>query len=83
MITKIKAQTVFMYQSVTLTLKVTLGKIILSHHNENSLLIFGHGDNSEFSEISEFFGRTIPSAILPFSCSSHHDSLRSPQNFES
>ena len=39
----------------------------------------GHGDNSEFSEI---FGRTIPNAILPFSCSSHHDSLRSSQNFE-
>ena len=39
----------------------------------------GHGDNSEFSEI---FGRTIPNAIFPFSCSSHHDSLRSSQNFE-
>ena len=38
-----------------------------------------HGDNSEFSEI---FGRTIPNAIFPFSCSSHHDSLRSSQNFE-
>ena len=41
----------------------------------------GDGDNSEFlenSEISEFFGRTIPNAILPFSCSSHHDSLKDP-----
>ena len=36
----------------------------------------GDGDNSEF------FGRTIPNAILPFSCSSHHDSLRSSRNFE-
>ena len=45
----------------------------------------GHGDNSEFSEnseISECFGRTIPNAILPFQCSSRHDSLRSSQNFE-
>ena len=85
MITKIKVQTVFMYACNTyqLILKVTLGKIILSHHNETSLLIFGHGDNSEFSEISAFFGRIIPNAILPFSCSSHHDSLRSPRNFES
>ena len=65
---------------VTLILKVTLGKIILSHQNETSLLIFGHSDNSEFSG---FFGRTIPSAVLPFPCSSHHDSLRSPRNFES
>ena len=68
---------------VTLILKVTLGNIILSHQNETSLLIFGHGDNSEFSE---FFGRTIPNAILPFSCSSHHDSLtalRSSQTFGS
>ena len=63
---------------VTLILKVTLGKIILSQQNETNLLIFGHGDGSEFSEISEFFGRTIPNAILPFSYSSHHDSLRSP-----
>ena len=60
---------------VTLILKVTLGKIILSQQNETNLLIFGHGDGSEFSE---FFGRTIPIVILPFSCSSHHDSLRSP-----
>ena len=55
-------------------LKTTLGKIISSHQ------IFGHGDNSE---ISEFFGRTIPNAILPFPCNSRHDSLRSPRNFES
>ena len=33
-------------------------------------------------EISEFFGRTIRNAILLFSCSSHHDSLRSSRNFE-
>ena len=31
----------------------------------------GHGDNSE---ISEFFGRKIPNAILPFPCSFHHNS---------
>ena len=71
---------------VTGTLKVTLGKIILSYQNETNLLIFGHADNSEFSEnseISEFFDRTVPNAILPFSCSSHHDSLRSSRNFES
>ena len=35
----------------------------------------GHGDNSEFSKNSEIFGRTIPNAILLFSCSSHYDSL--------
>ena len=38
---------------VTLILKVTLGKIILSHHNETSLLIFGHCDNSEVSILQE------------------------------
>ena len=42
----------------------------------------GHGDNSEFSEILEFFGRAIPNAILPFSCSSRHGRLRSSQSFE-
>ena len=45
----------------------------------------GHGDNSELlenSEILELFGRTIPNAILPFSCSSHHGSLRSSRNFK-
>ena len=78
MIKKIKVHTVFMYACNTL--KVTLGKIILSHQNETDLLSFGHGDNLEFSD---FFGRTIPNAILPFSCSCHHDSLRSCRNFES
>ena len=37
----------------------------------------GGGGHHENSEISGFFGRTIPNAILPFSCSPHHDSLRS------
>ena len=82
MITKIKVQTVFMYACNTYT-ESNIEKIISSHHNETSLLIFGHGDNSEFLEILEFFGRTIPNAILPFLCSSHHDSLRSPRNFKS
>ena len=31
----------------------------------------GHGDSSE---ISEFFGRKMPNAILPFPCSFHHNS---------
>ena len=31
-----------------------------------------HGDNSG---ISEFFGKKIPNAILPFPCSFHHNSL--------
>ena len=44
---------------------------------KTNLLFFGDGDNSEF------FRRTIPSAILPFSYSSHHDRLRSSRNFES
>ena len=74
MIMKIKVQTVFMYACNTYT-ESKIGKDHFIPHNETSLLIFGNGDNSEFSEISEFFGRTIPNAILPFSCSSHHDSL--------
>ena len=43
---------------------------------------FGHGDNSENLEISEFFGRKIPNAVLPFPCSFHHDNLKFSQNFE-
>ena len=50
---------------VYVCLKVTLGKIILSHQNETNLLTFGHGGNSE----------SRPNAIFPFSCSSRHDSL--------
>ena len=28
------------------------------------------------------FGRTIPRAILPFRCSSHHENLKYSQNFD-
>ena len=48
---------------VTLTLKVTQGKIILSHQNETNLLIFSHGDNRK-SRI--FFAGQFPMLFCLF-----------------
>ena len=39
----------------------------------------GHGGNSE---ISKFFGRKIPNAILPFPCNFHHNSPVAKYFFE-
>ena len=55
-------------QLVVIWLKVFLTELMILNLQGDTQ---GHGGNSE---ISGFFGRKIPNAILPFSCNFNHNS---------